>query len=344
MNGARESSRVLGRMCLVLLAAALAGTGQRCLAKDPLSGRVRIDGSSTVAPIMMAAAEMFQAEHPKARVTVGISGTGGGFKKFLEARADLRTDISNASRPITPTELSRAEQLGVQFFEIPIGIDGIAVLVNPGNDFVTSLTVGELRRIWEPGSQISHWNQVRPEFPDVPLRLYGPGTDSGTFDYFTEVIMGKARACRSDFTASESDNVLVQGVSGDAAALGYFGYSYYEANKTRLKLVAIDPGNGSPVRPSLDLIRAGRYTPLSRPMFLYINAESYAQPAVQAFLQFLLDNAPSIVEHPRVNFVALPPALYDVARQRLAQGVHGSAMAGADDADLMEVFGGRGGS
>jgi phosphate transport system substrate-binding protein len=306
-----------------------------------LSGPVKIDGSSTVAPITMAAAELFQAEHPRVRVTVGISGTGGGFKKFLDDRASLRTDISDASRPIMPAEVERAQAVGVEFIEAPIGIDGIAVVINPSNKFCESLTVEELRRIWAPGSSITSWRQIRPEFPDLALKLFGPGPDSGTFDYFTEEVVGKSKASRSDYTASESDNVLVQGVAGDPGGLGYFGYSYYEANKERLGLVAIDNGDGKPVKPSLDVIRAGQYRPLSRPMFVYVNKESYKRAEVKAFVEFMMKNAPRIVEHPSVNYVALPEELYQVNLRRLAEGKAGSVMSiasGEESGDLLALY------
>jgi len=321
---------------------ALVGFGMLVVATAPahaqLSGSVRIDGSSTVAPITMAAAEMFMAEHPRVRVTVGISGTGGGFKKFLDQDSDLRTNISDASRPIRAPELARAKKLGVDFVEVPIGMDGIAITVNPSNKFCKALTVEELRRIWEPSSDISNWNQVRPGFPDLPLKLYGPGTDSGTFDYFTKVIVGKTKSSRSDYTASESDNVLVRGVAGDAGGLGYFGFSYYKANTDKLKLLAVDSGDG-PVTPSLEVIRSGRYKPLSRPMFLYVNKTALKQPPVRAFLDFFFDHARQIVEHPRVNYVALSDELYGLDRARLEQVKTGSAMnEAADGTPLEEVY------
>mgnify|MGYP001612721234 CR=1 FL=1 len=307
---------------------------------QPLSGTVKVDGSSTVAPIMMAAAELYQAKQPKVRVTVGISGTGGGFKKFLDPDAQLRTDISDASRPIKAPEITKAVELGVQFIEVPIGIDGLAVMVHPSNTFCEFLAVEELKKIWEPGSAISNWRDVRKGFPDLPLKLYGAGTDSGTFDYFTEAIVGKEKSSRSDYNASENDNTLVQGIAGDPGALGYFGYSYYEANKTKLKLVAIDNGDGKPVKPSFDVIRSGTYKPLSRPLFLYVNAESYKRPEVKAFLDFVLDNAKSIVEHPRVNYVAFGDELYQLVKKRLGDGKTGSVMAGAPSgaADIVELF------
>ena len=309
-------------------------------ARAQVKGKVKIDGSSTVAPITMAAAELFQAENPSVRVTVGISGTGGGFKKFLDARPDLRTDISDASRTIKESELAKAKKVGVEFIEVPIGIDGIAVVLNPSNAFCEYLTVAELKKIWEPGSEINNWRQIRKGFPDLPLKLYGPGTDSGTFDYFTKAVVGREKASRSDYTASESDNVLVMGVTGDPGALGYFGYSYYEANKKKLKLAAVDNNNGNPVRPSLDVIRSGAYKPLSRPMFLYVNAEAYKRPEVRAFLEFFFKNARMIVEHPRVNYVALSDALYQAGLNRLHKGITGSAMAeaGEGEVDLETLF------
>ena len=237
------------RMCLVaqvVLACVACGVGANHAWAADLTGTVKVDGSSTVAPITMAGAEMFQAANPKVRVTVGISGTGGGFKKFLDEKTELRTDINDASRFIKEAELSRAKELGVEFIEIPIAMDGLAVVAHPSNTFCNHLTVEELKKIWEPGSTIKNWKDVRAGFPDLPIKLYGPGTDSGTFDYFTEVVVGKEKASRSDYTASESDNVLVQGVSGDKGALGYFGHAYFEANKSKLKLLAIDNGDGKP--------------------------------------------------------------------------------------------------
>jgi len=289
-----------------------------------LSGTVRVDGSSTVYPITAAAAELFSEVQPKVQVTVGISGTGGGFKKFLEEKPELRTDIQDASRPITPAELERAAKLGIEFIELPIAYDGIAVVVHPSNRFCDHLTVEELKRIWEPGSKISNWKDVRPGFPDLPLKLYGPGMDSGTFDYFTEVVVGKSKACRAEFMPSEDDNVLVKGVEGDSGALGYFGFSYYEANKGRLKLLAIDNGDGRPIKPDFDTIRKLTYRPLARPLFLYVNKAALARPEVRAFMDYYLANARKIVEHPRVNYVALSEKLYEVARQRLEKATTGT--------------------
>ena len=306
----------------VLLMATNAAHGQR----RP-HGKVKIDGSSTVAPITMAAAELFRVQQPRVQVTVGISGSGGGFKKFLEKRPDLRTDISDASRPIKPAELSRAAEVGVEFIEMPIAYDGIAVVVHPSNNFCESLTVAELKTIWAPGSKINNWKDVRPGFPDLPLKLYAPGTDSGTFDYFVETVVGKAKSCRSDFTPSEDDNVLVQGVAGDRGGLGYFGFSYYEANKARLNLLGISKGDAKPVKPSLSTIRDGSYSPLSRPLFVYVNAEASQRPEVKAFLRFIFTDAKRIVEHPKVNYVALSDELYQAIWSRLENRVTGSVYA-----------------
>jgi phosphate transport system substrate-binding protein len=275
-----------------------------------LKGRVKVDGSSTVAPITTAMAEMFMEEARYVNVTVGISGTGGGFKKFLADEVSLRTDINDASRPITQKEIDRAKKLGIEYLEFDVAIDGLAVMVNPKNAFCDSLTVDELKRIWEPGSYVKSWADIRPGFPDIPIKLYGPGPDSGTFDYFTEVICGKEKASRSDYTASEDDNVLVMGIAGDAGALGYFGYSYYEANKAKLKILGIDNGDGKAVVPNVDVVRAGSYTPLARPLFLYVNKASMARPEVRAFLEFYFTKGKEIVEHPQVNYVALPEAKY----------------------------------
>ncbi len=333
------------RMCLVaqvVLACVACGVGANHAWAADLTGTVKVDGSSTVAPITMAGAEMFQAANPKVRVTVGISGTGGGFKKFLDEKTELRTDINDASRFIKEAELSRAKELGVEFIEIPIAMDGLAVVAHPSNTFCNHLTVEELKKIWEPGSTIKNWKDVRAGFPDLSMKLYGPGTDSGTFDYFTEVVVGKEKASRSDYTASESDNVLVQGVSGDKGALGYFGHAYFEANKSKLKLLAIDNGDGNPVAPTtVDIIRGGTYKPLSRPLFLYINAESFKRPEVRAFAEFLLDRSKEIVEHPRVGYATLNDEVLNVAKKRLKEGKTGSAMAAAPkgSADLKAIFG-----
>ncbi|MGE0481496.1 MAG: PstS family phosphate ABC transporter substrate-binding protein [Phycisphaerae bacterium] len=324
------------------LSGAQAGQEKRTDYKS-LSGKIRIDGSSTVAPIVAAAAEMYRADSPRTNVVVGISGTGGGFKKFLETDAALRTDISNASRPIHEQELSRAKELGAEFIELPIAYDGIAIVVNPQNKFCEYLTVDELKRIWSPGSKIDNWKDVRTGFPDLRLRLFGPGADSGTFDYFTEAIVGKEDASRSDYTASENDNVLVRGVEGEAGALGYFGFSYFEANKARLKLVGVDATGGGAIKPSLATIRDHSYHPLSRPLFIYVARGAAERAEVVGFVEYLLLNAKRIVEHPRVNYVALPDELYQNILKRFREKITGTVYSTAErkTRPIAELYGGK---
>ncbi|MGH7544864.1 MAG: PstS family phosphate ABC transporter substrate-binding protein [Gemmatimonadota bacterium] len=268
-----------------------------------VQGSVQVDGSSTVYPITEAVAEEFLKQAGNVRVTVGISGTGGGFKRFCAGE----TDISDASRPIKPSEAEACAQNGVEFVELPVAYDGLSVLANPRNAFCDCLTVAELKRIWEPGSTVRRWSDVRPEWPNEEIHLYGPGTDSGTFDYFTEAIVGKEDASRPDFTASEDDNVLVQGVEGDASALGYFGYAYYIRNEARLKLVGVDDGSGC-VKPSPPTIEDGTYAPLSRPIFIYVSRRSLVRPEVAAFVRFYMEHAPELV--PQVGYIALAESRY----------------------------------
>jgi phosphate transport system substrate-binding protein len=279
---------------------------------------VTIDGSSTVFPITEAVAEEFQRAHPDVRVTVGISGTGGGFKKFTVGE----TDINDASRIIKSSEVELAEQNGIGYIELPVAFDGISVVVNPENTFVDYLTVEELQQIWEPGSSVERWSEVRAGWPDEEIALYAPGTDSGTFDYFTEAINGESGAVRQDFTASEDDNVLVQGVAGDPNALAFFGYAYYIENTDKLKIVPIDPGDGA-VAPSEVTINDGTYRPLSRPIFIYVSTEAAERPEVQAFVTFYLENAADLVGE--VGYVALPDAAYEAALARFDNRVTGSA-------------------
>jgi len=285
-----------------------------------LQGAVRVDGSSTVFPITEAVAEEFQMTEPQVRVTVGIAGTGGGFKRFGAGE----TDISDASRPIDPTEAELAAQNGIEFIELPVAFDGLSVLANPASDFVTSLTVAELKRIWEPESKVRRWSDVRPGWPSREIHFYGAGTDSGTFDYFTEAINGKAKAMRADYNASEDDNVLVQGIAGDRDALGFFGYAYYAENKDKLKLVAVDGGKG-PVLPSPETIRDGTYQPLSRPVFIYVSVKAAARPEVQAFVRFYLTNAQTLVAE--VGYVPLPDSIYELALKRFETRQTGSVFA-----------------
>jgi phosphate transport system substrate-binding protein len=251
-----------------------------------LSGRIQADGSSTVGPFTTLAAERFQASNPGVRVTVGISGTGGGFERFCAGE----TDLSDASRPIKEEEDAICRQKGVEHVEFQVANDALTVVVNPQNDWVDCLTVEELNKIWEPGSNVKRWSQVRDGFPDLPLQLFGAGTDSGTFDYFTAEINGEEGASRADYTATEDDNVTVQGVAGARGGLGYFGFSYFEQNMGRLKAVAIDGGDGC-VEPSVEAAQLGEYKPLSRPLFVYASEQSFAKPHVTAFVRFMLANA-----------------------------------------------------
>jgi phosphate transport system substrate-binding protein len=258
-------------------------------AGETLTGAVVIDGSSTVFSIAEAVAEEFMLANPDADVTVGFAGTGGGFKRFCAGE----TDISNASRPITADERSECATAGVEFTELPVAWDGLAVVVNPANTTVQCLTKDELKKIWEPNSTVQSWRTVRPDFPDQKMSLYGPGTDSGTFDYFTEAVVGTAKSSRADYQASEDDNILVQGVAGDQGALGYFGYAYYSENQDRLKLVAVDGGAGC-VLPSEATIEDSTY-PLSRPLFIYVKKSAMERPVVRSFLRFMMENAEELV-------------------------------------------------
>jgi len=264
-------------------------------AAQELEGTIKIDGSSTVYPVTQAMAEEFSYENPRVRVTVGVSGSGGGFAKFNVGE----TDLSNASREIKESEAKIAQENGIEFTQFIVGYDGITVAVNPENDWVNDMTVEELKMIWEPGSSVETWSDVRAEWPDEKIDLYGPGADSGTFDYFTEEINGESGESRSDFTASEDDNVLVRGISGNKYALGYFGYAYYAENKDSLKAVAV---NG--VLPSPETIAAQEYTPLARPLFVYAKNSSLQRPEVEAFLKFYFENAEEIV--PQVGYAPLP--------------------------------------
>jgi len=268
---------------------------------------IKIDGSSTVYPITEAVAEEFQIQK-KTKVTVGISGTGGGFKKFCRGE----TDIQNASRPILQKEIDICKEAGIQFIELPIAYDGLTVVVNKSNDFVKSLSVEELKKMWEPAAQdkVKTWNQINPAFPATPLKLFGAGSDSGTFDYFTEAIVGKAKSSRGDYTASEDDNIVVQGVAGDKGSLGYFGFAYFEENQDKLKAVPIVAKKGAPaVMPSFESVKNGTYQPLARPIFIYVNATAAAfKPEVKAFIDFYLANAPTLVKE--VKYIPLPANEY----------------------------------
>lgn len=256
-----------------------------------LDGKVSIDGSSTVYPLTAIAAEDFHQVNTDIQVKVGSSGTGGGFEKFCRGEIDA----NDASRPIKESEVEKCEAAGIEFESLTFGVDALTVVVNPENDWATCLTTEQLNRIWEPGSQINNWQQVDPEFPDVPLRLFGPGTDSGTFDYFTDVINGDEGASRTDFTPSEDDNVVVQGIVGTYGGLGYFGYTYFEENADRLRAVAIDSGAGC-IEPSAENAQNGSYEPLARPLFVYLSVQALARPEVQSFFDFYVANDAYIAE------------------------------------------------
>ncbi|MDK2821453.1 MAG: phosphate transport system substrate-binding protein [Clostridia bacterium] len=268
-----------------------------------LSGSIEIDGSSTVYPITEAVAEEFMTKNPNVMVTVGVSGTGGGFKRFIKGE----TDINDASRPIKDSEAQEAKDNGIEYVPMTVAYDGITVVVNKDNNWVDKLTVEELKKIWEPGSSVKKWSDIRSNWPDEEIKLYGPGTDSGTFDYFTEEICGEEGASRSDYMASEDDNQLVQGVAGDKYALGYFGYAYYSENTDKLKAVAIDNGEGA-IEPTMETINNGSYVPLSRPIFIYVSKKSLKRPEVKEFVKFYMENASRLSRE--VGYVNAPNSVY----------------------------------
>ena len=283
---------VLGAVVTAVLATTvLAGS-------SAVSGRISADGSSTVGPFTTAAAEMFQRKNPRVQVTVGISGTGGGFERFCRGEIDL----SNASRPIRRAEHERCLGQGIRWQAFTVANDGIALVVNRSANWVNCLTTAELKKIWDRGSNVNNWSDVRAGFPDVPLKLFGAGTDSGTFEFFTEKINGTARRSRSDYSATEDDNVIVQGVSGERGGLGYFGLSYYLENKDRLKLLGVDGGGGC-IQPTIGSVQSYRYKPLSRPLFIYAKRDSFRRAAVAAFIGFVFNNERAIAK--RADMVAL---------------------------------------
>ena len=273
-----------------------------------LTGTIEIDGSSTVFPVSEAVAEEFHKIQPDVRVNVGVSGTGGGFKRFTVGEID----ISDASRPIRDGEAEVAADNDIEYYPLRVAMDGLSVMVSPENDFVECLSTEQLRMIWEPGSTVERWNDVDPNWPDGKIALYGPDTDSGTFDYFTEEIMGEAQLSRPDYTASADDNVLVQGIAGGRYSLGYFGYSYYQENMDKLKLVAVDSGNGC-VLPTSETIENGVYAPLSRPLFIYISANSMRREEVRAFVDFYLTHAAELAQE--VGYIRLSDDEYDANRE-----------------------------
>ncbi len=293
-------------------------------ATSDVSGVVSIDGSSTVTPIFEAVAEEFMKKHPNARVTVATSGTGGGFKKFTNGEIE----VAMASRPIKQEELDKATAGGIEFIELPIAFDGLSIVVNKENTWVDSLTVAELKKIWEPNSAVKSWKDVRAGFPDVPIKLYGAGTDSGTFDYFTLAINGKEKASRPDYTASEDDNILVQGVRGDKGALGYFGFAYYEQNANELKLVPVDGGKG-PVAPSVETIANGTYQPLSRPLLVYIDRKkSESNVALKTFVDFMLSDGAALIKE--VGYIPFPDDLLATVKAHWDGRKAGTVFKGAE--------------
>jgi len=293
---------------------------------------VKVDGSSTVYPITEAVAEDFQKSKKNAiKVTVGISGTGGGFKKFCRGE----TDISDASRPITKKEMEDCKAAGIEYMEFPVAYDALTVVVNPKNDWIKSMTVAELKTIWEPGAQgkITSWKQVNPAWPDRPLKLFGAGADSGTFEYFTEAITGKSKASRGDFTASEDDNVLVQGVARDIGALGFFGYAYYEENKDKLRAVPIVDKEGKPaVAPSIKTVIDGSYQPLARPIFVYVNAKSADKPEVKEFVEYYMKHGEKLAKE--VKYVPLPAKAYEYNLDHFAKRDKGTKFGGENKVGL----------
>jgi phosphate transport system substrate-binding protein len=286
---------------------------------------VKIDGSSTVFPVTEAVAEDFQKmKKQQIKVTVGISGTGGGFKKFCRNE----TDISNASRPILKAEMADCAKAGIEYIELPVAFDALTVVINPKNTFIKQLTIAEMKKMWEPAAQgkVTRWNQVNPAWPDQPMKLFGPGADSGTFDYFTEAVVGKSKSSRGDFTASEDDNVLVTGVSRDVNGLGYFGFAYYVENKDKLKAVPIVNEKGQAVAPSMEAVEKGTYTPLARPIFIYVNSKSLAKPEVKEFVEYYMKNGAKLARE--VKYVPLPEIAYKTAWDHVQKGKKGTVFGG----------------
>src|SRR5688572_8543899 len=289
---------------------------------------IKIDGSSTVFPIAEAVAEEFQiSKRGKVRVTVGIAGTGGGFKRFCRGE----TDISNASRPILKEEMEQCRAAGIKYMELPVAFDALTIVVNPQNTWVKTLTVADLKKMWEPGAQgrVTKWNQVRSEWPNQPLMLFGPGADSGTFDYFTEAVNGRAKASRGDYTASEDDNVLVQGVETNKNALGYFGFAYYIAHKDKMRAVEITNPRGKAVGPSIEAVNDGSYQPLSRPLFIYVRETAVQRAEVKEFIEFYLTEGAELVKE--VGYVPLPPQAYKLALQHFNSKKLGTVFGGVPE-------------
>jgi len=309
-------TRLLRVAAVAGLLAAFTGTDAEA---QRLTGRVVVDGSSTVYPITEAVAEEFASVQPRVRVLVGVSGTGGGFKKFTVGE----TDVSDASRPIKASEAEMARENGIQFIEIPVAYDGLSIVVNPENTWVDYLTVEELQKIYLDGMGGETWADIRAGWPNEPIAMYSPGTDSGTFDYFKEVVADDAGSIRSDMTVSEDDNVLVRGVAGDTNAIGYFGAAYYFENQDKLRAVPIvNPDTGAKVLPTPETIEGGQYAPFSRPLFIYVATKSAKRPEVEAFVDFYLDNAAELAAE--VGYVALPSSVYEAARRAFENNMTGT--------------------
>lgn len=313
----------------LLMASSLALFGVMPL--TALAQVVKIDGSSTVYPVTEAVAEEFQKANKGMKVTVGVSGTGGGFKKFCRGE----TDISNASRPISASEMVDCRKIGVEYFEMPVAFDALTVVINPRNTWLKQATVAELKKMWEPAAQgkVMRWNQVNPTWPDLPMKLFGAGSDSGTFDYFTEAIVGKSKSSRGDFTASEDDNVLVQGVAGDVNAIGYFGYAYFAENMGKLKALPIVEKEGKPaVSPSAETVIKGTYQPLARPIFIYVNVKSLAKPEVKKFVDFYMTQGAKMASE--VKYVPLPAAIYVSNLKHMADNKKGTIFGGKNEVGI----------
>lgn len=321
------------------IAVSIAAVGALAAPVALAQSTIKIDGSSTVFPIAEAVAEEFQkAKKGSVKVTVGISGTGGGFKKFCRGE----TDISNASRPITKSEMADCAKAGVTYVEMPVAYDALSVVVNPKNTWLKDISIDDLKKMWEPAAQgkITRWNQVNPQWPDRPIKLFGAGADSGTFDYFTEAVTGKSKSSRGDFTASEDDNVLVTGVSRDVDSLGFFGFAYYSENKDRLRALPISWKGGKSVAPSIETVVNGTYQPLSRPIFIYVKADSAKRPEIKEFVEYFNKNANKLVRE--VKYVPLPAAAYTyntdaLAKLRVGTKFGGENLVGVTIEQLMKM-------
>ncbi len=315
----------------LLVAAACSVAGLALAPRVADAEVIKIDGSSTVFPITEAVAEEFQIQkRGKVRVTVGISGTGGGFKKFCRGE----TDVQDASRPILVAEMEACRAAGIKYYELPIAYDALTVAVHPQNNWISQLTVGELKKMWEPAAQgkVTRWNQINPKWPNETLALFGPGSDSGTFDYFTEAVVGKAKSSRGDFTGSEDDNVLVQGIASNKHALGYLGFAYYTPNKNRLKAVPIVGKSGKAVGPSLENVTNGTYEPLSRPLFIYVSEKGAQRAEVKEFIEYYLTQSEPLIEE--VGYLPLPAKAYELASKHFREGKLGTGFGGVPEVGL----------